>query len=56
MQVAPQLEFVSKNGSSSNEVPAHSLARTEYANEAEIAVNEQVDLPILEWRHHALSV
>ena len=55
MQVAKELDVVSKNGSSFNEVPAHSLARTQYANESEIAVNEQVDLPILEWQHYALS-
>ena len=51
MQVASQLEVVSRNGSSNNEVPARSLARTDYANESEIAVNEQVELPISEWQH-----
>ena len=42
MQVVPQLEAISGTGYGINEVPQHSLARTEYAHEAEFGVNEQV--------------
>ena len=38
----PQLELLSKDGDSINQVPSHSLARVDYANAAEGAVNEQV--------------
>ena len=41
-QVAPQLESLSGTGNGINEVPQHSLARVDYANEAEYGVNEQV--------------
>ncbi len=56
LQAALQMESVVRNGSSSNEVPAHSLARTDYANEAEVAVNEQVKSSSLSWLHHGLGV
>ena len=42
MQVQPQLELLSKDGCSVDQVPSHSLARVDYANAAEGAVNEQV--------------
>ena len=38
----PQLELLSKDGDSIDQVPSHSLARVDYANAAEGAVNEQV--------------
>ena len=42
MQVQPQLELLNKDGDSIDQVPSHSLARVDYANAAEGAVNEQV--------------
>lgn len=42
MQVVPQLEALSGTGNGINEVPQHSLARVDYALEAEYGVNEQV--------------
>ena len=42
MQVVPQLEAISGTGNGNNEVPQHSLARIDYAQEAEFGVNEQV--------------
>ena len=45
MQVVPQLDALSAIGNGINEVPQHSIARVEYAVEAEYGVNEQVQDP-----------
>ena len=46
MQVEPQLEALSGTGNGISEVPEHSLARVDYALEAEYGVNEQVQHPL----------
>ncbi|CAL5229455.1 g12781 [Coccomyxa viridis] len=43
-EVEPQLEALSGTGNGLNEVPEHSLARVDYALEAEYGVNEQINV------------